>query len=292
MIKKDAFSGFHPLVSLMFFTLAVVCSVVFMHPVCLGISLFCGVLYMFLLERGKAFKFALMFLLPMFLLAALINPIFSHAGVTVISYFPNGNPLTLESVYYGFAAACMIAAVMCWFRCFTVVMTSDKLLCLFGKVIPALSLVLAMALRFIPRFTAQMKAVANAQRGVGRDVTRGNLMRRARHGIKILSITVTWALENAIETADSMKSRGYGLPGRSSFSILRFDKRDRLTLVYLMLCGALIFAGAAFGKLKFFYFPITGGAWEPLSFALFAVYLALFALPAVINTKESAKWKR
>ena len=35
--------------------------------------------------------------------------------------------------------------------------------------------------------------------------------------ITILSIMVTWCLENAIETADSMKSRGCGLPGRSAF---------------------------------------------------------------------------
>ena len=44
----------------------------------------------------------------------------------------------------------------------------------------------------------------------------GSLLQRLKNAITILSIMVTWALENAIETADSMKSRGYGLPGRTA----------------------------------------------------------------------------
>ncbi len=45
---------------------------------------------------------------------------------------------------------------------------------------------------------------------------------------------VTWSLENAIETADSMRARGYGLPGRTSFSIYRFDSRDSSALAWLV----------------------------------------------------------
>ncbi|MEG2680034.1 MAG: energy-coupling factor transporter transmembrane component T, partial [Oscillospiraceae bacterium] len=77
---------------------------------------------------------------------------------------------------------------------------------------------LSMALRFVPKFREQAKVVSNAQRCVGRDVSNGALIQRARHGVRMLSILVTWALENAIETADSMKSRGYGLPGRTAYS--------------------------------------------------------------------------
>ena len=109
-------------------------------------------------------------------------------------------------------------------------MTSDKFVYLFGRVIPALSLVLSMTLRFVPKFKAQIQVVSEAQRCVGRDVSNGSVLQRLRNGITILSIMVTWALENAIETADSMKSRGYGLPGRTAFSIYRFDSRDKAAL--------------------------------------------------------------
>lgn len=292
MQQNNVFSGYHPLIQLLYFVLVIGCSFVLMHPVCLGISLVCGIFYMLLLEKEKALRFTLTVLLPMFLLAALFNPAFSHAGITILAYFPSGNPLTLESIYYGIAAACMLAAVIAWFRCCTAVMTSDKVVYIFGRIIPALSLLLSMALRFVPRFAAQMKAVAHAQRGIGRDVSQGNALHRARHGIRILSVTVTWALENAIETADSMKCRGYGLPGRSAFSIFRFERRDRYALLFLLLSGVYMITGAALGGLKFLYYPNITGAWTPYSFRLFAVYLALCALPLIITAKEVLQWKR
>ena len=291
MKKNNAFSGFHPLVNMIYFVLAIGFSFFFMHPVCLGVSFVCGVAYMLLLDGRKALRFAAMFLLPVFLLAAVVNPTFSHAGATILAYLPNGNPITLESILYGIAAACMLVTVISWFRCYTAVMTSDKFVYLFGRIIPALSLVLSMALRFVPRFTAQMKAVANAQRGIGRDISQGSPLHRARHGIRILSITVTWALENVIETADSMKSRGYGLPGRSAFSIFRFDKRDRFALLYILLCGAYVIIGAALGGLQYLYFPLVIGAWAPYSFSIFAVYLMFLALPLIVNGKEAVQWR-
>jgi energy-coupling factor transport system permease protein len=183
-------------------------------------------------------------MLPMFLFAAPINPAFNHEGGTILTYLPGGNPLTLESITYGIAAAAMLISVIAWFSCYNAVMTSDKFVYLFGRVIPALSLVLSMTLRFVPKFKAQVRVVSDAQRCIGRDVTSGGVLDRVKNGLTILSIMVTWSLENAIETADSMKSRGYGLPGRTAFSIYRFDRRDRAALIWLLLCGAYIIAGA------------------------------------------------
>ena len=290
--KQDAFAGFHPLVNMIYFALVIGFSFVFMHPVSLGLSLACGVAYMLVLEGRRALRFALMFLLPVFLIAAVANPLFSHAGATILAYLPSGNPVTLESIVFGVATAAMLVSVIAWFRGFGAVMTSDKFVYLFGRAIPALSLVLSMALRFVPRFATQMKAVAYAQRGIGRDVTQGNPLQRARHGMKIMSVTVTWALENAVETADSMKSRGYGLPGRRAFSVFRFDRRDRRALIFLLLCAACVITGALLGGFQFQYFPQIMSAWPPFSWGIFAVYAMLFAWPLIINAKEAAQWKR
>ena len=168
-----------------------------------------------------------------------INPAFNHEGATILTYLHTGNPLTLESIAYGIAAATMLAAMICWFSCYNEVMTSDKFVYLFGRIIPSLSLILSMSLRFVPRFKARIKEVSEAQRCIGRNVSNGGVIERARHGITILSIMVTWALENAIETADSMKSRGYGLQGRTAFSIYRLDKRDKKALVAVLVLVCL-----------------------------------------------------
>ena len=172
-------------------------------------------------------------------------------------------------------------------------MTSDKFVYLFGRVIPALSLVLSMALRFVPKFKAQLQIVCQAQRSIGRSVSQGKLTRRLKNAITILSIMLTWSLENALETADSMKSRGYGLPGRTAFSIYRFDSRDKLALLWLGFCGAYLLSGYATGGLRWRYFPtIEGLPLSPLSVSFFVCYLALCLTPVFINRWEDRKWIR
>ena len=223
----------------------------------------------------------------MLLFAALVNPAFNHEGVTILTYLPSGNPLTLESITYGIAAATMIVTVICWFSCYNEVMTSDKFIYLFGRVIPALSLILSMTMRFVPRFKAQMQVVVNGQRCLGRDVSSGSIFQRAKYGIKILSIMVTWALENAIETADSMKSRGYGLKGRTAFSIFSFDKRDKKALYAISISGLYILIGAIIGGLFWRYFPsMKGSSFSLYSLSLFIAYLILCFTPVIIEIWE------
>ncbi|MEI3063943.1 MAG: ATP-binding cassette domain-containing protein [Oscillospiraceae bacterium] len=255
MRNKDAFSGYHPTINFLYFALVLLFSMCLMHPVYLAISLTGALTYDIYLKGRKAVRFAVMGLLPMAVFAALVNPAFNHEGQTILTYLPSGNPLTLESMFYGVAAAVMLASVVLWFSSYNEVMTSDKFVYLFGRVIPALSLVLSMALRFIPKFKAQMQVVSEAQACIGRDTKNGSVIRRVGNAVKIFSIMVTWSLENAIETADSMRSRGYGLPGRTAFSIYRFDDRDKTALAWLIFCGAYILSGWLAGGTYFRYYP-------------------------------------
>jgi len=294
-MTRDTFYGFHPVVNFLYFAAVIGFSMFFMHPVHLALSFICAFSYAVYLNGKKAVRMALIFMLPMVIIATAINTLFNHQGGTMLAYLPNGNPITLESIMYGVAASVMLATVITWFSCFNKVMTSDKFVYLFGRVIPALSLILSMAMRLVPRFKEQIKVVSNAQKCIGRDVKSGNVFQKARHGIKILSIMVTWALENAIETADSMKARGYGLPGRTAFSIFRFDKRDAYATAYILACAGIVISGAALEVFRFRYFPtirhIDGGWHETWSIALFVVYLALGAFPMIVNIKEDIVWK-
>ena len=288
---RDCFSTYHPVVNFVFFAEVLGFSMFLLHPVCLVISLLCGAGYALCLNGRKAVGLCLKAVLPMMVFTAILNPIFSHEGITILTYLPSGNPLTLESVLYGLAAAAMLGAVVLWFSCFSAVITSDKFVYLFGRIIPALSLVLSMALRFVPRFLQQLKVVTRAQKCIGKDPTRGSLLHRARCAGGILSTMISWALENGIDTADSMKSRGYGLPGRTAFSIFRFDKRDKQALVLLLALGAAVLAGAALDGLTWRYFPSVKWSTAPLSLAVLAAYGALCAFPIILNRKEARKWK-
>ena len=231
-------------------------------------------------------------MLPMIVAMALINPIFNHEGVTIIKYLPSGNPLTLESIIYGICASVMIVSVICHFTCYNEVMTSDKFIYLFGKIIPAMSLIISMTLQFVPKFASQLKVVRNAQKCMGRDVSSGSIIKRIKSGLNILSIMTTWSLENAIETADSMKSRGYGIPGRTAFSIYAFDKRDKKALVCILLSGIYTFTGWITGALSFSFFPsIKMEELTPYGISVLVAYLLLCVSPVIIEIREVRKWK-
>ena len=292
-MNRDVFSSYHPLVNLCYFSLVLVCTMCFWHPVILLISFCSAAAYAMQLNDAKKMKQQVLLLLPVMLMAAVLNPMFNHKGATVLTYLPGGNPLTLESLLYGLAAAVMLAAVILWFSCYTAVMTSDKFIYLFGRIIPALSLVLSMILRFIPRCLAQLAAIGEAQSCIGRGVHSGMVWQRVRCAVQMVSILVTWAMEQAIETADSMRSRGYGLPGRTAFSIYRFDKRDKLVLLWLAGCAAVILAGWRCSALAWSYYPLMQGSLlTPLTMIIQVIYLALCMTPVILNRREARLWMR
>lgn len=288
----DNFSGYHPIVNFLFYVMVIGISMFFMHPVFLGTALAAASAYAIYLKGRKAVRSLLCMSLPICLITAVLNPVFNHAGATMLFYMKNGNPVTLESIFYGIGAGFMLAAVMMWFSSFNEVMTSDKLMYLFGKTVPAFSLLLSMVLRFVPKFTEQITKTAQAQQCVGRNVTNGRLYEKAGHGLKTLSITTTWALENSVETADSMKSRAYGLRGRTNFSIYRFDRRDAGLLAFF----ALIFAGILYGigtkQLHILYFPVftINPTASPVLLAYLGYGLLCFS-PLLLNIKEDIKWR-
>lgn len=288
----NEFKTYHPIVNFVYFIFVIGFSMFFMHPLALFVSLICGFLYSVMLKGKKALKVNLIYMLPMIIGMALINPAFNHEGMTILAYLPSGNPLTLESIVYGACAAVMIATVICWFSCYNQVMTSDKFIYLFGKVIPAMSLIISMTLRFVPRFVSQFRVVTNAQRCMCRDISNGSIISRAKHGLCILSIMATWSLENAIETADSMKSRGYGHPGRTAFSIFNFDSRDKKTLLCIAGLGMYTLAGGVSGGIYFNFFPyMKAVAMSAYSISVFLAYFALCMCPIIIEIWEVRKWK-
>ena len=178
----------------------------------------------------------------------------------------------------------LLAAVVLWFVCVTDVITSDKVVYLFGRIIPALSLLLSMTLRFVPQFTRRLRTVAQAQRRLGRDAGRGSVRQRVRSALRVFSIVVTWSLESGLIAADSMRGRGYGLPGRTAFALYRLDRRDAAMLLWLGFCGLYLLGGALAGGLAFQYYPLlSAGAVTPLTVSFFAVYGLLCFTPALVD---------
>jgi len=291
--EMNEFKAYHPMVNFAFFVCAICFSVLLMHPACLFVSLFSSLAYLAVLKGRKTLLAHLLYMLPLALATALINAAFNHEGATILAYLPGGNPLTLESVVYGLCAAAMILSVICWFSCYNEVMTSDKFIYLFGRVSPALSLIFSMTLRFVPRFTEKLREVTIARRSLGKGAGNRNVRARIKSGLSSLSATLTWALENSIETADSMKARGYGIPGRTSFSIYIFEKKDKIALALIFALSLCVIYGRICGSLSFSYFPTFGVARSDFA-AVSSVfgYFLLCVMPIIIELKGVRRWKK
>ena len=164
-----------------------------------------------------------------------------------------------DAAILGARAACVCMWCSCLFR----VVSSDKVVYLFGRVSPQLALFLTILLRLIPRLNREAESIDLAQRVFGRGSDQGNVWERLVHCLRIFSMLITWLIQALALEADSMKSRGSALRGRTAFSIYRFDNRDRAFVIALFSGIILTGMGAILGATEMFYDPVI--LWKPLN---------------------------
>ena len=288
-IYKDQFSTFHPITNMVFFLGAILMGMFFIHPAFVALSILISVTYLLTLKKTKAFK-ELLYMLFLFVLLSVINPVFDRLGATVL-FELFGRPYTLEALIYGMTLGGMAIAVLCWFACYNAIMTSDKFIYIFGRIMPSISMILSMILRLIPNF-AQKISDARSSIGLARD-TSANRKEKMRNGALVLSALAGWALQGGIITADSMQSRGYGTGKRTSFAKHRFDARNNILLVFMGVLIVLIIFCAVNGSTKAEYVPYVTITWFGNIYMLTGMiaYGLFLVLPAALQLKETVKWK-
>jgi energy-coupling factor transport system permease protein len=261
---------------------------IIMHPIFLLISFLCAVIFVVINQQ----KIGSMYLVPAFVAAAIINPLFNHKGEVILLYLPGGNPLTFESIVYGVYAGVLLISMILWFRVINEVMTSDKWIYLFGRVIPSLSLLISMSLQFIPRFISIIRETATVQKYAGYSISDGSIIVKVKNCGKILSASATRIFDDAIYTSDSMKSRGYGIKKRTNYSIFRFSVRDAVICSWFVSLGAYVAIGKISGAVKFYYFPLfTDISWSLYSITVFFAYFMLCITPVILIIGEKLKWR-
>ncbi len=283
------YSEYNPIVVFVYFMTVTGLAMFIMNPVILAISLLNAVICFLVTSDGRKSTSGLMFVL-MFVVLALLNPLFHHNGKTVL-FLINDNPITMEAFVYGVTAATMVISVIYWFRSFSLVMTGDKLIYVFGRFSPKLSLMFYMTLRLIPLYARQAKRIKDARRAVGA-YEGDNLWAEIKNGIKIFISLAGWSLENGIVTADSMEARGYGSGHRTSFARYVFDKRDFAALTLILILGTVVVLGKATDVLSFTFYPEMKEI--PLSLHAVSAYISYFVLTVLFWTNEIAerrKWK-
>lgn len=289
---ETGFARFYPAVQLLYFASVLSVTMMIMNPVLLVISGIGAALYIaYSGGSGALFRY---FKLTAFTSAMIIviNPLISHKGVTVIAYLPDGNPLTVESIIFGIGAALMLSCIFAWFYSINRVFTSDKVVCLFGDHMPKTALLISMSLGFSGKFIKRFHDVRAVQKTLDCGSKKASPIKRFKSAVTVFSIMIQWAMESSVDTADSMKSRGYGLKKRTSYTVYRVFPRDIAFSVLILLCDTAIAAAYLSNVLDYSYYPYFSlGTMSAFDIAVYFVFAALCVMPLVTDIREDVKWR-
>ena len=284
---RGYFENRPPILQLFYFFMAAGFSMLCTHLLLLTVSLLGGMLYHTkITSKGTLWQDVKM-IFPLTTVSVIVNGLVNHRGATVL-FKLFGKPVTQEALLFGLVTGLSFSAVIVWFLCYSKVFTSEKIMMLFGNKVPTLTLSLTMVLRFVPDLLQRTKEIVSAQRGLGVFVTSGSLRERALSGMRILSVVISYALEGAVQVAASMKNRGYGLTGRTSYMKYIYIGSDYVLMVlFAMLFGGMSYA-LGVGKFSARFFPLLSFA-QPTVFDMMILIL-FYSLPFLVDGLQELKW--
>ena len=250
-----------------------------------GAGLLAGVVCLFLVDgRRKGLKWACG-ALALCAATAVIDPIFSHRGMTVL-LFVNDRPYTLESMLYGLELGLSLSGAGVWLAVLRGLVNEREMLGIFGRFSPKLAMTVSMTLGFIPRLIRKNSRIREAQRGAGLfggDSPSGRLEEVSA----VFTACMAWSAEAAAGAAQSMNARGFGTH-KITFSdrrALRLKDVLFISAAVLLTVGGLVLS--ALGGATEFFPKVDFGRYE---MAMTAVYMAECILPIIILAKERLQW--
>ncbi|TLS35916.1 energy-coupling factor transporter transmembrane component T [Pseudalkalibacillus caeni] len=287
----NAFNRLHPLTCFFYYAGAIVLLMSFLHPfyliaavlLLISLTLLQGLVEQ-LRNRAKSF-----FFLTLFIVA--VNPLVNHRGTHILFYFRE-NPVTLEALMNGFLMALSLLAILILFISYNFVLTPGRFLYLFSKILPQTALLAMLTLRFVPLLIRRLDEIKIVQKSKGMTITEGRVKDRAKNGVSLVQILLTWSLEEALQTADSMKSRGYGVTKRSSYERYTFTKNDIISIVLLLVlfAGCLIGLFNGYGNLTL-YPDLESTSMGGAEWSVFVLFLLYIGFPLLVEGREQFRWR-
>ena len=286
----NGFERMHPFVLFLYYVAVGILAMYFNHPLFLGIG--CVMLFFVNLthDNGKALKKWLPMLSIMSAVIILVNPFMNSRGTHIFFYF-RGKQVTLEATLYGVVLSMSLVLILLMFISFNLILNGNKFLFVFARFLPRTAFLTMLAIRFVPLLKRRLDEIADVQRVKGISLNTGTIRQRAKSGMVLLQILLTWSLEEAIETSDSMKARGYGLGKRSPYIPYRMSKQDIGWLVTLSILLLICLVGGLLGYGKVIIYPQLGTLQlYPIDWLVFVGMFVIMAFPLLIEGREFLKW--
>lgn len=199
------FDACHPAVNFIFFAAVLYGSATFRHPVFLAIAYLCAFAYS-VKRRGKRAAIFNLCLLPLggglCPVLQFLPPFRCHSPEKKLcgQQHDPGKPGVRPGDWSAVCHGVYVAGI------YVPVMSSDKVVYLFGKISPLLSLFLTILLRLIPRIGLETRRINLAQKGIGKGSNQGTIFQRFVNCLRIFSMLITWMISALALESDSMRS--------------------------------------------------------------------------------------
>ena len=226
-----------------------------------------------------------------------INPLFSRGGLDVLwqLHLPLFDiTITVQGLLFGMASALRLCAVVGAFALYAVALDPDDQLAVMSSVSFRSGLIVSLATRLFPVLSRDAARTADAQRARGVELDRGGRRQRVAARLPLLGALLTQSLERAVDVAESMEARGYGLKSRRAWKRgRRWRPADGAAALVAVAAAAALAGGLFSGAFRYRFFPLLDDPWAGLTDPLWIgsycmLALACLAIPAL----RRATWRR
>lgn len=287
---KSAFERYNPWTYFMYIAGNMTLAMILGHPLILVVGIVLLIAVHIISDRARTLYPFLKGYLFISLLTMVLNPLLNHRGATILFYL-NDQCITLEATLYGVVMGCSIFLVLVTFSLYQYGISSDKLMYLFCKVVPTITMVLMLTLRMVPLLRERIEEISKIQKTQGVHLEQGKIKDRSKSAMENLNILVTWSLEEMMQTACSIRSRGYGLKKQRSFYFrYRIETRDTICMVIqAILLGSIIILWK--GGMYTIYPRLQLHLFSARTMSILIIYSMYVSIPLWIEGWETYKWR-
>ena len=321
-------TSIHPGVYLLYYFIMVLFAFIFSDPYFVVTFLVLLLVLIALQGVSHELKNIMRLFIPLSILIMILNPLLNRTGAHKI-YLWSGFFITYEAIAYGILMSLALLIVILVFSSYNRSVSYQEMLYIFSKKLPIISMIIVMALRFIPLINSRAIEVqklnnlknngiemdsddADDTNRLDLDQFNSNIntdydsklvnklksnkrvaaiIKEAKTLGKIMGITVSWSLEESMFTAKSMKARGYNATERTSYLSYKFSNADFAFIALIIVTVGIIIIGLLHGVGMINIYPSIDFKFSNLPFNIYYLAFIIFLLPLIyLEIKERILW--
>ncbi|MFA0833323.1 MAG: energy-coupling factor transporter transmembrane component T [Methanobacterium formicicum] len=283
----------HPAVYVLYYFILIIFAFLYNDPYYLISFLILISVLIALQGISQEFKSIIKFFIPMSILIIILNPLTSHVGTTQI-YIVGNFSITLEALVYGILMSVSLLIILLVFSSYNRAVSYQEMLYLFSKRFPHISMVIIMALRFVPLLSYRLTEVNKVSSFNEKKTTDGkgeSRIEKIKKTANMLAVVVSWSLEESMLTAKSMKARGYGIKRRTNYLSYKIQRIDYIFFLFIGITVMISIFGLLEGYGRIEVYPtISFNISENVLSIYYLAFLFLLSPIIYLELKERLLW--